>query len=59
MLQICNYEIYVMDVDGAKPRRITRNDERDDYASWHPDGKRLVMVCERAGRSDLNLVEVE
>jgi len=69
-----NYEVYVIDtvdlslrerqplaereVYGANPRRITRNAERDDFPAWHPDGKRLVMVCERAGRGDLYLCEV-
>ena len=33
-----NYEIYVMDVDGGRVQRITRNEERDDFPSWHPSG---------------------
>ena len=32
--------------------------ERDDYATWHPDGKRLAVVSERSGKFDLYLVDV-
>ena len=27
----------------------------DDYAAWHPDGRRIVTVSERDGRFDLYL----
>jgi TolB protein len=47
-----------MKADGSEVRRVTKNPERDDYAAWHPDGKRLVIVAERGGKSDLYLVEV-
>ena len=52
-----NYEVYVMDIDGGNVRRITNHEERDDYATWHPDG-RLLIVSEREGRFDLYLHEV-
>jgi Tol biopolymer transport system component len=37
---------------------VTDNPERDDYACWHPNGKQLAIVSERAGRFDLHLVDV-
>ena len=53
-----SYDIYVMNIDGSEVRRITDNEERDDYPAWHPDGKRLVVVSERGGRFDLYLYDV-
>ena len=38
--------------------RVTRSEERDDYADWHPSGERLVIVSERQGKHDLYLVNV-
>ena len=53
-----HYQIYVMKADGSDVRRVTTNQERDDYAAWHPDGKRLAFVSERSGKFDLYLVEL-
>ena len=47
-----------MNADGTRQLPVTRHPERDDFACWHPDGRRLVMVCERQGRHDLYLVDV-
>jgi len=44
--------------DGSRLQRITNHPERDDFPAWHPDGKRLVIISERAGRHDLYLVDV-
>ena len=53
-----NYEIYVINTDGSGLRRVTNHPERDDYPSWHPDGKKLVVVSERDGSHDLYLIDV-
>jgi Tol biopolymer transport system component len=47
-----------MKSDGSELQRVTRHEERDDYPEWHPDGKHLVMVCERKGSHDLYLVPI-
>ena len=41
----------------AKTSGVTFHEERDDYASWHPDGQRIIFV-EREGRFDLYLMDV-
>jgi len=48
----------VMNIDGGNVRALTQGLDRDDYPSWHPDGRRLVIVSERGGRFDLYLHEV-
>jgi Tol biopolymer transport system component len=47
-----------MNADGSAPRRLRDHAGRDDYAAWHPDGQRLLVVSELAGKSDLYLVEL-
>ena len=53
-----NPEIYLMNADGSRPRRITNHPERDDHPGWHPDSKRIVFIGERDGDHDLYLIEV-
>ena len=44
-----NFQIYVMDADGANPQRLTNNDFYDAQPSWSPDGKRIVFWSKRDG----------
>ncbi|MFP6574128.1 MAG: hypothetical protein VB912_03180, partial [Pirellulaceae bacterium] len=53
------FEIYVMNVDGQRLQRVTKHPERDDYATWHPNGIQLAIVSEREGSHDLYLVAVD
>jgi Tol biopolymer transport system component len=38
-----NTELYFVDADGNRSRRVTRNDFRDDSPTWSPDGRRLAL----------------
>ena len=42
-----NSEIYVMDADGKKQRRLTNNDFPDTSPSWSPDGRQIIFVSDR------------
>ncbi len=36
-------DIWTMDVDGAKKRRLTNNGATNWAPSWHPDGRRIIF----------------
>jgi Tol biopolymer transport system component len=39
-----NDEIYIMDIDGGNPHRLTQITFADDnFPSWSPDGRRIVF----------------
>ena len=44
-------EIYVMDIDGSKPLRLTINPARDYDPSWSPDGEKIAFVSNRKQRN--------
>jgi len=39
--------LFVVDLDGGEPRRVTGGDFEDGPAAWTPDGKRLVFTALR------------
>jgi tetratricopeptide (TPR) repeat protein len=44
-----NWEIYVMDNDGTRVRRLTNDPAQDGLPSWSPDGAALAFVSNRGG----------
>ncbi len=48
-----NSEIYAIGVDGANPRRLTRDWAIDSSATWSPDAKRIAFVSERSGNPQI------
>jgi Tol biopolymer transport system component len=48
-----------MNVDGKGLQRVTNHPERDDYPTWHPNGRQLAVVSERDGMHDLYLLTIE
>ena len=40
-------EIYVMDIDGSNPLRLTINPARDYDPSWSPDGGRIAFCLQQ------------
>lgn len=52
-------EIFVMTSDGKDIRRITRNDTRETYPDWSPDGKTLLVGSLRGGLWDTYAIDLE
>jgi len=48
-----NYDIYVMDADGANVARVTDHAAPDHDPVWMPDGQSLIFSSERDSRGDL------
>jgi dipeptidyl aminopeptidase/acylaminoacyl peptidase len=48
--------VFVVDLDGGEPRRLTSGDFEHDSPVWSPDGKRLVFEGMRDERWDTQLI---
>jgi len=52
-LRPTNWDIYLFDKSGAKPRRLTTDVHLDYNAAFSPDGRRVVFCSERSGLPEL------
>jgi Tol biopolymer transport system component len=48
-----------MNADGSNQKQITNNPGKDDFACWHPDGKRIFYVGDVKGKKDIYSISVE
>lgn len=53
-----DWEVVVMDADGANARTIAPHAGADGWPAWSPDGTRLAFASERAGTADLYLYDL-
>lgn len=51
-----NSEIYVMNAAGSRLINLTSHPASDFFASWSPDGKKLVFVSERDGNREIYMM---
>jgi TolB protein len=43
------YEIYLMNVDGGNPRRLTNTEAAEDHPAWSPDGSKILFDADYDG----------
>ena len=43
------YEIYVMNIDGSNPRRLTTTESAEDHPAWSPDGQKILFDADYDG----------
>ena len=53
-----NADIYLMDVDGSNPIRVTNHPAADQNPAWSPDGKKVVFASERDGNLEIYVVNL-
>ncbi len=53
-----NYDIYLQELGGNVPLRLTDHKEKDGQAHWSPVADRLVFVSGRTGKGDIYLMDL-
>ena len=53
-----NYDIYLQELGGNAPVRLTDHKEKDGQAHWSPIADRLVLVSGRTGNGDIYLLDL-
>jgi dipeptidyl aminopeptidase/acylaminoacyl peptidase len=51
--------LWLRDLDGANPRRLTWSGERNGGARWSPDGRRIAFVSDRVKKSGLFVLSLD
>jgi TolB protein len=54
-----NTDLYVMNVEGGTPQRLTGTPGADTAASFSPDGRRIVFASDRSGTSQLYVMNAD
>ena len=54
-----NWEVYVMDPDGANLIRLTQNAVRGSNPSWAPDGPHLFFYSDRDDNREVYVMDAD
>ena len=54
-----NWEIYVMEADGANPINLTNNPAWDSHPAWSPDGTRIAFDSNREGNTEVYVMNAD
>ena len=56
---IGNWEVFVMNADGANPINLTNNLAWDSSPDWSPDGDRIAFTSDRDGNSEVYVMNAD
>jgi dipeptidyl aminopeptidase/acylaminoacyl peptidase len=54
-----NADLWIVDVAGGPPRRLTTHEKSDNQPSWSPDGRSLAFVSSRSGAPQLWILPLD
>ena len=54
-----NWDVYVMNTDGANPINLTKNLAWDSSPDWSPDGERIAFTSDRDGNSEVYMMNAD
>lgn len=54
-----NWEIYLMNPDGSRQERLTRNSAGDYSPVWSPTGEQILFTSDRGGLRDLYIMNAD
>ena len=54
-----NWDVFVMDADGANVRRLTSNGAQDYPGAWSPDGTQIAFFSRRGGDGDVYVMDAD
>jgi dipeptidyl aminopeptidase/acylaminoacyl peptidase len=54
-----NDDLWLADVAGGEPRRLTTNDKMDHTPAWSPDSRRLAFVSGRGGTPQIYVLSLD
>src|SRR5438270_2081319 len=51
--------LWLVDVNGQRPRELTQGNWRDSAPAWSPDGKRIAFLSDRSGNRQIHVMWVD
>src|ERR1700693_1212054 len=48
--------LWLVDINGRRPRELTQGTWRDSTAAWSPDGKRIAFMSDRSGTRQIHVM---
>ena len=58
-IEVRNWEVFVMNADGANPINLTNNLAWDSSPDWSPDGDRIAFTSNRDGNSEVYVMNAD
>ena len=53
------YDLWISDLDGGQPLRLTSHETNDTSPAWSNDGQRILFLSSRSGSSQIWTINVD